>query len=42
MDALAIRLGFWDWGGGLEVGYFGVPYANFWACLLYTSPSPRD
>jgi hypothetical protein len=31
MDALAIRLGFWDWGGGLEVGYFGVPYANFWA-----------
>ena len=31
MDALAIRLGYWDWGRGLEAGYFGVPYANFWA-----------
>ncbi len=31
MDALAIRLGYWDWGNGLEQGYFGVPYANFWA-----------
>ncbi len=31
MDAIAIRLGFWDWGRGLEYGYFGVPYPNFWA-----------
>ena len=31
MDAIAIRLGFWDWGGGLEYEYFGVPYPNFWA-----------
>lgn len=31
MDALAIRLGMWDWGAGLESQYFGVPYANFWA-----------
>lgn len=31
MDAIAIRLGMWDWGGGLQSGYFGVPYANFWA-----------
>jgi len=31
MDALAIRLGFWDWGLGRQADYFGVPYANFWA-----------
>ena len=31
LDAIAIRLGFWDWGKGLEFQYFGVPYANFWA-----------
>jgi len=31
LDAVAIRLGFWDWGQGLEFQYFGVPYANFWA-----------
>ena len=31
MDAVAIRLGLWDWGGGLQAGYFGVPYPNFWA-----------
>lgn len=31
MDALAIRLGYWDWGFGLDYAYFGVPYANFWA-----------
>ena len=31
LDAIAIRLGFWDWGRGLEFQYFGVPYANFWA-----------
>ncbi|RPJ21622.1 MAG: carotenoid biosynthesis protein [Chloroflexi bacterium] len=31
LDAVAIRLGFWDWGRGLGFQYFGVPYANFWA-----------
>ncbi len=31
MDALAIRLGMWDWGLGFKAQYFGVPYANFWA-----------
>jgi hypothetical protein len=31
MDAIAIRLGMWNWGRGLSFEYFGVPYANFWA-----------
>lgn len=31
MDTIAIRLGMWDWGRGLDFHYFGVPYANFWA-----------
>jgi Carotenoid biosynthesis protein len=31
LDAVAIRLDFWDWGQGLKFQYFGVPYANFWA-----------
>jgi len=31
LDAVAIRLGFWDWGQGFQFQYFGVPYANFWA-----------
>ena len=31
VDALAIRLGMWNWGRGLEYQYFGVPFANFWA-----------
>lgn len=31
MDAIAIRLGMWDWGQGLDFQYFGVPWANFWA-----------
>jgi hypothetical protein len=31
LDAVAIRLGFWDWGRGLHFEYFGVPFANFWA-----------
>jgi hypothetical protein len=30
LDAVAIRIGFWDWGKGLQFQYFGVPYANFW------------
>jgi hypothetical protein len=31
MDAVAIRLGMWQWGIDLTAEYFGVPYANFWA-----------
>ncbi|NPA05926.1 MAG: carotenoid biosynthesis protein [Chloroflexi bacterium] len=31
MDVVAIRLGFWDWGFGLDFDFFGVPWANFWA-----------
>ena len=31
MDAIAIRLGMWDWGDGFDYQYFGVPYNNFWA-----------
>jgi hypothetical protein len=30
MDAIAIRLGFWHWGIGINQQYFGVPYGNFW------------
>jgi hypothetical protein len=29
MDAIAIRLGLWNWGQSLQVEFFGVPYANF-------------
>ncbi|MBU2509975.1 carotenoid biosynthesis protein [bacterium] len=31
MDAIAIRLGMWDWGDGLSYEYFGVPFENFWS-----------
>ncbi len=31
MDAIAIRLGMWDWGKGFDYQYFGVPFNNFWA-----------
>jgi hypothetical protein len=31
MDAIAIRLGLWHWGIGINQQYFGVPYGNFWA-----------
>jgi hypothetical protein len=34
LDAVAIRLGFWNWGQGLKFQYFGVPYSNFWAWFL--------
>lgn len=37
LDAIAIRLGFWDWGQGLSFQYFGVPYANFWAWFWVVS-----
>jgi uncharacterized membrane protein len=47
LDAIAIRLGFWNWGQGTEFQYFGVPYPNFWGQInqpllfqvyLYLSP----
>jgi hypothetical protein len=31
MDALAVRLGFWNWAIDIDSQYFGVPWANFWA-----------
>jgi hypothetical protein len=31
MDAVAIRLGFWNWAIGINEQWYGVPYANFWA-----------
>jgi hypothetical protein len=31
MDAIAIRLGFWNWAIDLNSQFFGVPYGNFWA-----------
>lgn len=37
MDAIAIRLGMWDWGRGFSFQYFGVPYANFWAWFWVVS-----
>lgn len=37
LDTVAIRLGFWDWGQGLNFQYFGVPYANFWAWFWVVS-----
>jgi len=37
LDAIAIRLGFWDWGRGLDFHYFGVPYPNFWAWFWVVS-----
>ena len=50
LDAVAIRLGFWDWGQGLKFQYFGVPYANFLAwfwvvfsfSLGYRLPAHRE
>lgn len=37
MDAVAIRLGMWQWGIGTTAEYFGVPYANFWAWFWVVS-----
>jgi hypothetical protein len=31
MDAVAIRLGFWNWAIDINEQWFGVPFANFWA-----------
>ncbi len=45
MDAIAIRLGFWDWKYGFQMQYFGVPYANFWAwfwvVFIFSASLPR-
>ncbi len=37
MDAVAIRLGMWDWGQGPAFEYFGVPWGNFWAWFWVVS-----
>ena len=34
MDAVAIRLGFWNWVIPLDMQWFGVPYGNFWAWYI--------
>lgn len=34
MDAVAIRLGFWNWVIPLDIQWFGVPYGNFWAWFI--------
>jgi hypothetical protein len=31
LDALAVRLGFWNWAIDIDTQYFGVPWGNFWA-----------
>ena len=36
-DAVAIRMGLWTWRGvGLEDGWFGVPFGNFYSWLFVT------
>ena len=34
MDAIAIRLGFWNWVIPLDCQWFGVPWGNFWAWYI--------
>ena len=34
MDAIAIRLGFWNWVIPLDSQWFGVPWGNFWAWYI--------
>ncbi len=34
MDAVAIRLGFWNWVIPLDMQWFGVPYGNFWSWFI--------
>jgi len=34
MDAVAIRLGFWNWVIPLDLQWFGVPYGNFWSWFI--------
>jgi len=34
MDAVAIRLGFWNWVIPLDMQWYGVPYGNFWSWFI--------
>ncbi len=34
MDAIAIRLGFWNWIIPIDSQWFGVPWGNFWAWYI--------
>ncbi len=34
LDAVAIRMGYWQWTIDLNEGYFGVPAGNFYAWLM--------
>jgi len=34
MDAVAIRLGFWNWVIPLDLQWYGVPYGNFWSWFI--------
>lgn len=34
MDAIAIRLGFWNWVIPIDSQWFGVPWGNFWAWYI--------
>jgi len=34
MDAIAIRLGFWNWVIPMDQQWFGVPWGNFWAWYI--------
>jgi len=37
MDAVAIRLGFWNWVIPLDMQWYGVPYGNFWSWFIVAS-----
>ena len=34
MDAVAIRLGFWNWVIPLDMQWYSVPYGNFWSWFI--------
>jgi hypothetical protein len=34
MDAIAIRMGFWNWIIPIDSEWFGVPWGNFWAWYI--------
>ena len=38
MDAIAIRLGFWNWGIPFNQEWYGVPFANLfgWIAVVFT------
>lgn len=37
MDAVAIRLGFWNWIIPLDLQWYGVPFGNFWSWFIVTT-----